>query len=117
MPKKTTRTNKLGAWAFLIGVIIAIIFGFFIQQLWVLWTLVIIGIIIGFMNVTVTEVQPFLLAGTVLVIISALSGALFNNLTVAGIPFIANILNNFLAIFVPATVIVALKSLFAVARD
>lgn len=108
--------NILGAWAFLIGVILAVIFGFLPTAVWVLWLLVIFGIIVGFLNITDVEVQPFLIAGVILVIISALGGRVFEPLVIGGIPFVSNILNNMLALFVPATIIVALKSVFSIAR-
>ena len=115
MPRKKG-ANLLGAWAFLIGVILAVIFGFVKYELWLVWVLVIIGLIIGLLNITSFETQPFLLAGTVLVIISALSGTIFNAVMIGDIPFLANMLNNILMLFVPATIIVALKSVFVLAR-
>ncbi|MEK6881098.1 MAG: hypothetical protein AABY22_15875, partial [Nanoarchaeota archaeon] len=67
--------SKLGGWAFLIGVILAIILGIFmpaggLNQTWV-WILVVIGLIVGFLNVTHDEASHFLMSGTVLVIVSA----------------------------------------------
>jgi len=115
MPKKTGG-NLLGAWAFLIGVILAVIFGFIATQLWVIWVLVILGIIVGLLNIADAEVQPFLLAGVVLVIVSAFGGSVFTGLKLMNTAFLTNILNNMLMLFVPATVIVALKSVFSIAR-
>ena len=103
MPKK--KGSLLGAWAFLIGVILAIIFGFITVIAWLPWVLVIIGIIVGLLNITDVETQPFLLAGTVLVIVSYFGGMIFGPIT-----FLGNILDNLLMLFVPATIIVALKS-------
>ena len=105
------KTNKLGAWAFLIGVILAIIFAFFAAGTWLTWTFLAVGLIIGLLNITDAEVKPFLFAGAILVIISALSGNVF-----ASLPYVPNFLVNLMAIFVPATVIVALKSVFSMAK-
>jgi hypothetical protein len=115
MPKKTGG-NLLGAWAFLIGVILAVIFGFVTAQLWVVWTLVVLGIVIGLLNIGDAEVQPFLMAGVILVIVSAFGGNVFAGLKIANITFLTNILQNMLVLFVPATIIVALKSVFSIAR-
>lgn len=115
MPKKTGG-NLLGAWAFLIGVILAVIFGFIATQLWVIWVLVILGIIVGLLNIADAEVQPFLIAGVILVIVSAFGGSVFAGLQLLNTAFLTNILNNMLMLFVPATVIVALKSVFSIAR-
>ncbi len=110
MPKKRNK-NMLGAWAFLIGVILAVIFAFLAYQTWVGWVLVLIGIIIGLLNITDSEVQPFLLAGVVLVIVSYFGSSVFT-----GLLYLGDILSNLLMLFVPATIIVALKSVFTLAR-
>jgi hypothetical protein len=115
MPKKTGG-NLLGAWAFIIGVILAIIFGLFtVSGFWLAWVLVVVGLIVGFLNVADAEVQPFLIAGAILVIVSYFGGAVF---TVAKLGWagLSNILGNLLMVFVPATIIVALKSVFSMSR-
>lgn len=109
-------SNMLGAWAFLIGVILAVIFGFFNYPVWVSWIMVIIGIIIGLLNINDKEVQPFLMAGVVLVIVSYFGGAVFANIKILDIAFLQKILSNMLVLFVPATIIVALKSVFSLAK-
>ncbi len=105
--------GSLGAWAFLIGLILAVIFGFVTAGSWLTWLLVILGIVIGLLNITEKEVKPFLMAGTILVIISALSGA---GSVFSTIPYLTAIFGNIMTLFVPATVIVALKSVFALAK-
>lgn len=113
MPAKKKGKNLVGSWAFLIGVILALIFSFLQIAPWVTWTLVIIGVIIGLLNITVEEVQPFLLAGAVLVIVAAFGGNPFEEV---GISFLTQFLNNMLSLFVPATIIVALRSLWRLGR-
>ena len=105
------KKNVLGAWAFLIGVILAVLFGFVQPFNGMVLILALIGIIIGLFNIAEEEVQPFLFGGVSLVIVSALSGNIFS-----GVAFLARSLTNILAIFVPATVIVAHKSVFKMAR-
>ncbi len=105
--------NKLGAWAFLIGVILAIILGAFGQVEGIILTaLVVIGIVVGLLNVSGSETTPFLMAGVSLVIVSALGSDVLG--TIAWMSRILSALN---AIFVPATIIVALKTVFTIARD
>ena len=113
MPK---RKNLLGAWAFLIGVILAVIFAFITAGAWLGWVLVIVGIIIGLLNITDAEVQPFLLAGAILVIVSYFGSGVFALIKIGEIAFLANVLSNILTLFVPATIIVALKSVFSMAK-
>ncbi|MBS3146444.1 hypothetical protein J4471_01990 [Candidatus Woesearchaeota archaeon] len=102
----------LGSWAFLLGVILAVLFGLLPQAPWVTWVLVLLGLIIGLLNITDKEVTPFLMAGVVLVITSSLGGEVFGTVAILG-----NILTNMLTLFVPATIIVALKSVFSLAKS
>lgn len=107
--------KSFGAWAFLIGVILAVIVGLISQgELSALWVgiLAVIGLIVGLLNVTDKEVTPFMMAGVILVIVSALGGDVMGS-----IPWAGNVLNAINALFVPATIIVALKSVFTLAKD
>jgi len=110
MAKKTN--NKIGAWAFFIGVILAIIFAFLSMQTWVIWLFLLVGILVGLLNISDAEAKPFLLAGAILVIISALSRNVF-----ASVRYVPNFLANLMTIFTPATIIVALKSVFTLAKN
>ena len=102
----------IGSWAFLIGVVLAVVFGV-IGSITpaILWLLVAIGVIVGLLNVTDEEATPFLMSGAVLVIVSSIGKD-----TVSTIPILSQILNALMSIFVPATIIVALKNVFSLAR-
>ncbi len=110
MAKKSGST--LGSWAFLIGVVIAFILGLFgTVNATMAWVLVILGLIVGIFNITEKEVQNFLLAGTVLVILSNFGANVF-----ATVAPLNTVLDAFMFMFVPATVIVALKYVFTLAK-
>lgn len=104
--------NLLGGWSFLLGIILAVILGAVgaITQT-IAIVLVILGLVVGLLNITDKEVKPFLMAGTVLVIVAALGSSVFGV-----IPIVSRILDATLMLFVPATVIVALKSVFSLAK-
>ena len=108
----TKGSNVLGSWAFLIGVILAVILGGFVgvSNNWLI-TLVVIGIIVGLLNIGDSETTPFLLSGAVLIIASSMGGSLMSSIS-----FVGGILNALLAIFIPATIIVAIKNVFSLAR-
>ena len=110
---KTKGMNVVGKWAFLIGVILAVVLGLFdpVMGNWAI-VLVIIGLIVGLLNVTDKEVAPFLMSGAVLIIASALGGSLMSDM-----PYVGAVLDALLAVFVPATVIVAIKNVFSLARN
>ncbi|HLD38493.1 MAG TPA: hypothetical protein VJA20_03560 [Candidatus Nanoarchaeia archaeon] len=110
---KTRGVDVVGKWAFLIGVILAVVLGLFdpVMGNWAI-VLVIIGLIVGLLNVTDKEVAPFLMSGAVLIIASALGGSLMSDM-----PYVGAVLDALLAVFVPATVIVAIKNVFSLARN
>ena len=105
--------DLVGGWAFLIGVILAIIIGCFpnIATPGVQLTLVIIGIIIGLLNVGDKEVMPFLISGLALVLVGRFGGD-----ALSAIPIFQNILGALMVMFVPATVIVAIKNVLSLAK-
>jgi len=106
------KKNLIGAWAFLIGVILAIIVGLIglTSNVWII-ILVILGLVIGLLNIGGAELKDFMIAGTVLVIVSALGGQ-----TLLGVKYIGSMLQALAVLFVPATIVVALKSVFALAK-
>lgn len=113
MAKKISLGDLIGGWAFLIGVILAVVVGFFpsVGTSTVMTTLVVIGIVIGLLNVADNETTPFLLSGVVLVLVSSAGAAMLS-----GIPYINGILYSLMAIFIPATVIVAVKNVLSLAK-
>lgn len=108
------KSSRLGSWAFLIGLVIAIIVGFGLGgglgQGMVI-TLFVIGLIVGLLNVADEETTQFLMSGAILVIVASLSKDVLS--TVA---FIGSVLDALLILFVPATVVVAVKNVFQLAR-
>lgn len=111
MAKTRSLGNLIGGLAFLIGVVLAIIAGFIGLSSQIVMALVIIGLIVGLLNIGDREVMPFLFSGLVLVLISSSGDKL-----IAIIPYADGILTALLAIFIPATVIVAVKNVFGLAR-
>ncbi|MEK6820655.1 MAG: hypothetical protein AABX71_03005 [Nanoarchaeota archaeon] len=109
------KQNVLGAWAFLIGVILAVVVGLLglgaTEGTYAL-VLVILGIIIGLLNIGGPELKEFLMASAVLVIVSSLGGQTYLSM----IPYVGDIIKALVVLFVPATVVVALKAVFALAK-
>jgi hypothetical protein len=115
MAKESNVVQKIGSWAFMIGVIIAVIAGFW--QLGMVWTaiLVILGLIVGFLNVTGKETMPFLMATVSLVIVARFAGDLpgLNDVS----PVLGSIFRALVIFVVPSTIVVALKAIYALASD
>jgi len=110
---KAKNMDVVGKWAFLAGVVLAAVVGVISPSSGV-WTmaLVVFGLVIGLLNVTGKEVTPFLISGAVLILSSALGGS-----TLSTLPYASPIFEALLSVFVPATIIVAVKNVFILARD
>ena len=108
--------KRVGNYSFIIGVIIAIVLGIvslgaatpILASL-----LVILGLIVGFLNVTGGETQEFLIVAIILIIVAGMGGA---GATLEGVEIIGDylvgIFTQILAFVVPATVVVALKDIW-----
>ncbi len=118
-----SRENLMGAYAFSIGVILAVILGFFNKSLeyadgLFYSVLILIGLIVGYVSVSDKNSSTFLLASLTIVIVGGVGTEPL--LFVAKQNVVVNLLRNILAtlmvLFVPATIIAALKTVFASAR-
>tara|TARA_Y100000294_G_scaffold177021_1_gene201085 strand:- start:284 stop:670 length:387 start_codon:yes stop_codon:yes gene_type:complete len=123
-----SQENSIGAWAFLVGVVLAIVIGLsttlvsipvltsFSPQVYAI--LVLLGLFVGFMNVAGKDSQTFLLAGTVLVIVSkfGMEGVTGSLIGIGVGDAVSSVFGALLALFAPATIIVALKTVFSIAK-
>jgi hypothetical protein len=121
MAKETDLLAKVGSWAFIIGVVIALIVGIVNKGAGndvTTTVLVILGLIVGFLNVTGRETTPFLLAAVALVIVTSpnLGGGSLGGVASVG-PYLQGILGAMTIFVIPATIIVALKAIWALAHD
>ena len=103
---------QLGKWAFIAGLVIAVVGGLGFSQPWFVWLLALLGLIVGFLNVTGSEAHKFLLAAIGLIIAAS---------SWAGLPYVGGyltqILYNIVAFIGAAVLVVALKVLFETAKD
>jgi len=103
--------EAIGKWAFLIGLIIAVIAAFVTGYTeLILLVLFILGLIVGFMNIHEKNVVKFLVA---LVALLVLGVASINALSVLGIisDYLNRILGNFIAFVSAAGLVVSIKSI------
>ena len=122
-----SRENLIGAWAFLIGIILAVIVGVFATLIGkgsispvLLGLLALLGLVVGYF-VAEKDVQTFLFAAVSLVIVSfAGIQGLVLSAAVLGIninQLITSILGALMLLFIPATIVVALKTVFSLAKS
>lgn len=118
--KKSSNTMaKVGSWSFLIGLIIALIIGFF--DSWTIYPtlvslLIILGLIVGFLNVTGHESGMFLLASVSMVVVMFFGGSVIGNVQIIG-GYLAAVMNSMMIFIVPATIVVALKAIFSLSYN
>ena len=127
MPLKS-HENSVGAWSFLIGVILALIIGLFTTLLpipalidysaHIYGVLVFLGLIVGYMISSGKDSQTFLIAGTIIIIAGKFGmGSVSGSLIGIGLgDTVTSIFSALLALFIPATIIVALKTLFSISK-
>lgn len=104
-------TATIGKWAFIIGLVLAVLAGLLFQPPWAIWVLAILGVIVGFLNITAEETRGFLLASIAL----TLSATALNAIPIVGTAL--SLVLPFVVAFVSgAMIVVALKALFETAR-
>jgi len=113
------KENLVGAWAVLIGVILAVILGLFQSKAtvgylnWIHIVLVFMGLIVGIMITGSREINTFLIAAIALVIAGYIGKEALISVGTVGL-MIRNVLDSLLIMFIPATIIVAIKSVFSI---
>lgn len=104
--------DKIGRWSFIIGLVLAVLAGLVPQAAWVTWVLIVLGLVVGFLNVTGKESQGFLLAAIAL----ALSAS-----AVQAVPFIGgsatNILSYVVTFISAAMLVVAVKVILETTKN
>lgn len=103
---------KMGTIALIAGLIIAVAGAFGLSEPWFAWVLAVLGLVIGFLNVSGTEANRFLLAAI---------GLMLSASSVAALPYIGAsvtmVLGNVVTLLAPAVLITALQSLFRSVTD
>ena len=118
MPKarrSSKATPRVGEWAFLVGTLLAIVLGIFPQALpplTITSVLVLLGLIVGLVNVVSKESHSFLLAAVALLVAGS---AGYGFLPGVG-DYLGSILTNISTFVAPAAVIVALKVVYELAK-
>ncbi|MDO8628239.1 MAG: hypothetical protein Q7R56_00610 [Nanoarchaeota archaeon] len=101
--------EKIGSWAFIIGLIIAVAVGLFATAgTTIIWVLAFLGLIVGLLNVTSGESQLFLVAA-IAFMVSASGLAIV-------MPFLRDVLQNIVVFTAPAAAIVALRALYEISE-
>jgi len=115
--------KQIGNYSFIIGVIIAVVLGLAAPKLgtataWLWSLLVVLGLVVGFLNVSGKETKEFLWVTVALVVVAFAGSAQissWSNVELIG-SYLKGIFDAILAFVVPATVVVALKDVWELAK-
>lgn len=115
--------KQIGNYSFIIGVIIAVVLGLAAPQLgtttdWLWSLLVVLGLVVGFLNVSGKDTKEFLWVTVALVVVAFAGGAQIDkwqNVQFIG-AYLSGIFNSILAFVIPASVVAALKEVWELAK-
>ena len=109
--------GDLTNWSFVIGALLAIIMGLgaaagaaFATNAWLVLLLVVLGLVVGFANITKKEVGGFLLAVAALVLVGSANLSAVNTLIPFVGSFLAATIDLFIVFIAPAALVVAVRS-------
>ena len=119
--------KKIGDYSFIAGVIIAIVLGLATTkegflgsaESWLWSILVVLGMVVGFINVSGRETKEFLWVTVALVLVAFAGSSQVNtwgNVELIG-KFLKQTFNSILAFVVPASIVVALKEVWILAKS
>ena len=109
LTKRENKIDNIGRILFLVGLLIAVVLGldFASGFAWLPWLLVVIGAVVGFLNVSETESNTFLVAGVAL----AISANAFSSVPALGMTITA-IMSNIMTFVGGALFVVAVQALY-----
>jgi len=116
--------SQYGVWAFLVGAVVAVVVAVgstagqaWASNAWLTFLLVLIGLVVGVLNITKEETHGFLMAAVALLVAKTANLSALNTL----IPFVGTFLEavaaNAIVLVAPAALLVAVKSVYAALRS
>lgn len=118
MAKKKKAKSKccgmIGAWSFIVGLIIALLVGVFsasqIPGSTTTIILLVLGLIVGLLNINDKEIMPFLVAGIAFMLAATIS-------TVIPFAWIPRVMANIAVFILPAVIVGSLKAIYVLAKN
>lgn len=116
--------NDVGKWAFIVGAVLAIIMGIglglgqtWADNVWLTVLLVVAGLVVGFVNISAKEAQPFLVAAIALLVANTANLAvLFPGLMQLG-AILAGVVAKLIVVVAPAALLVAIRAVYGFAAE
>ena len=107
--------EQVGKWAFIGGLVIAVITGIFAVPMLAL-VLFVLGIIVGFLNITATETEKFLIAAISLIVLGVASIETLSILGATISAALSSILASLIAFVGASALVVAVKAIIEMGK-
>ena len=109
--------DLIGKWAFIIGIVIAVLAAFVtaVSTATIILILFILGLIVGFLNIDKKNTTEFLVAVIALLAVGSL-GALSIGQLVTTVGYLQEILGNFIVFVAAAALVVSLKAVIVTSK-
>ena len=109
--------DLIGKWAFIIGLVIAILAAFVttVQTSTVLLILFILGLIVGFLNIDKKNTTEFLVSVIALLAVGSLGALAIGNLVTA-VGYLEAILGNFIVFVAAAALVVSITAIIVTSK-
>ena len=115
--------KNLGNYAFLIGAVIAIVMGLAGPNLggasvWLNSLLVVLGLVVGYLNVSAKERTSFAMLSTMLVLAAGVGNAsgILGSVQFIGV-YLAGVMGSLIVFLVPATVVAVIKGVWEMGAE
>jgi len=114
-------SQQIGSWAFLLGALIAIVTGVFTgifvgYEGIILLILVVLGLVVGFLNITDREIDKFLVAAIALILVGSANLTAANTVIPGLGTILQTIVTNVSRFVAPAALLVSLKAVYNLAK-
>ncbi|MDP2974154.1 MAG: hypothetical protein Q8N60_03825 [Candidatus Diapherotrites archaeon] len=114
-------TQKIGSYAFIVGVVIAVLAGIaggFVAEYagGIALALVILGLIVGYLNISDKEIVTFVVASIGLIVAGSANLKAIDTVVVGLGTVLQAILANIVVFIAPAVIVVGLKAVYSLAK-
>ncbi|MEK6947350.1 MAG: hypothetical protein AABX32_07125 [Nanoarchaeota archaeon] len=116
--------KQIGNYSFIVGVIVALVLGLASKQVgaaqvWLLSLLVLLGLVVGFLNVSGKDTKDFLMVTVALVVVAFAAKEVIAGWTDVKFvgPYLSGVFVSLLTFVVPASIVVALKEVYQLAKE
>ncbi|MBI2666188.1 hypothetical protein HYX13_01100 [Candidatus Woesearchaeota archaeon] len=114
--KEKLELHRVAHYTFFVGLLVAIVTGLFrnlLEPQVLVTTLVILGLVVGLLNLTAKETVPFLVACIALMLAGIVNLGLIPGVGL----YLRSILSNIVVFVVPGAIIVGMKAIWKLASD